>query len=171
MAHRPLLVAALAALTLCAGVGSPGCDSAAVDAPALAAAPEAVGAEIGGRSFTLRTALTPEARFRGLSGVASLPADGGMVFAFPDAAPRTFVMRDCLIPLDIVFLDPGGRVIRSAHMPLDPPGTPERRLTPHGSRYPAQFVVELPGGTLETLNLAEGDPVELPYELLRRAAE
>ena len=171
MAHRSPLTAALAALILSVGVAAPGCDSAAVDAPTLAAAPATVEATIGGRAFTLETALTEEDRFRGLSGVGSLPPDGGMVFAFPDAAPRTFVMRDCLIPLDIVFLDPGGRVIRAAHMPLDPPGTPERDLTPHRSRYPAQFVIELAGGTLETLDLAEGDPVDLPLEALAAAAE
>ena len=136
----------------------------------MAAAPATVEAEIAGRSFTLDTAVTEDERFQGLSGVASLPADGGMVFAFPQAAPRAFVMRDCLIPLDIVFLDPGGRVIRTAHMPLEPPGTPERSLPQHKSGYPAQFVIELMGGTLETLDLSPGDRVELPYEQLRAAA-
>lgn len=147
----------------------PGCDAPAVNATATAV--ETAEATLGGERFTLQTALTPDDRFQGLSGVAELPENGGMVFVFPDAAPRAFVMRDCLIPLDIVFLDPGGRVIRTAHMPLDPPGTPERNLTRYESRYPAQFVIELAGGTLERLDLAPGDSVELPYERLLAAAE
>ena len=57
-----------------------------------------------------------------------------MLFAFPDARERQFVMRDCLIPLDIVFLDPGGRVIRTAHMPLEPAG--HGRAEPHPPRQP-----------------------------------
>ncbi len=165
--RRSLTAATLGCLLGFLGFAS-GCDSAAVDA--VAAAPETVRATIAGRSFTLDTAVTEDERFAGLSGVASLPADGGMIFAFPEAAPRAFVMRDCLIPLDIVFLDPGGRVIRTAHMPLDPPGTRESALTRHESRYPAQFVIELMGGTLETLDLSPGDRVELPYEQLRTAA-
>ncbi|BAM03994.1 DUF192 domain-containing protein [Phycisphaera mikurensis] len=146
-----------------------GCDRG--PAAAVAVAPDTVEATIGGRSFTLQTAVTEEQRYRGLSGVASLPPGGGMVFAFPDAAPRAFVMRDCLIPLDIVFLDPGGRVIRTAHMPLEPAGTPERSLPRYESGYPSQFVIELAGGTLETLRLVAGDAVGLPYEALRAAAE
>lgn len=69
-------------------------------------------------------------------------------------------MRDCPIDIDIIFLDPSGRITAMHHMPAEPPRDPEtepetgvpstdkyeQRLKRYPSRYPAQFVIELAGG-------------------------
>ena len=58
---------------------------------------------------------SPE-RARGLMGRTSLPADAGMVFAFPADTRAAFWMKDTLIPLSIAFYDEGGRIRRILDM-------------------------------------------------------
>lgn len=148
--------------------------------------------KIGGRWFHLELALDDRTRFKGLGGRSHIEADGGMLFVFPDAQPRAFVMRDCAIPIDIIYLDGTGRVVSMHAMQPDPPrteaeqalsppvpGAPEwawvnptyeARLTQYPSRFPTQFVIELRGGTLPGLKLKEGDRIDLPVADLRRQA-
>lgn len=45
---------------------------------------------------------TPDKREIGMMGRTEL--NGGMVFVFPDTQERGFWMKNCLIPLDIIFL-------------------------------------------------------------------
>lgn len=130
--------------------------------------------KIDGEWFHLELALDGQARFKGLSGREHLEPDGGMLFVFPQAADQRFVMRDCVIPIDIIFLDPSGRITAMHHMPVEPPRDPEteplgptgistayeNRLPKYPSRFPAQFVIELAGGTLERLDLEEGEIIE-----------
>jgi uncharacterized membrane protein (UPF0127 family) len=57
---------------------------------------------------------TPRARARGLMH-RSLPNDeSGMLFIFPEAAPRSFWMRNTPGSLDILFADADRRIIRIA---------------------------------------------------------
>lgn len=127
--------------------------------------------EIDGEAFELELALTPKQRYRGLSDVAEIPERGGMLFVFPEAAKRTFVMRRCLVPIDIVFLDAGGRVVAMHEMTVEPYDTPNRELTPYPSRYAAQFAIELRVGWLDRLEVELGDRVELPRETLKARAQ
>jgi hypothetical protein len=147
---------------------------------------------ISGRTFNLELAIDEEKRFRGLSGREVIPADGGMLFVFPRPMATWFVMRDCPVPIDIIFLDPTGRITAMHEMQPDPPraenekeldppfsGAPawswvnqayEERLSKFPSKYAAQFAIELKGGTLPSLNLNAGDKIELDLKgLVARA--
>ncbi len=142
---------------------------------------------ISGKSFHLELALDTQARFRGLSERTYIEPDGGMLFVFPrdQIAVHAFVMRDCPIPIDIIYLDPSGRVVASHAMTAEPPRDPARgegtpadannpqynsRLKGYSSRFPSQFVIELAGGTLAKLNLKEGDVITFDRDaLLKRA--
>ena len=140
--------------------------------------------EINGEWFQLELALDNETRFKGLSGRDHIEPDGGMLFVFPRAASQKFVMRDCLTDIDIIFLDPAGRITAMHHMPTEPPRDPETepldsrglnqdyedRLKKYPSRFAAQFVIELAGGTLERLNLSEGDLIKLDIDGLKARA-
>lgn len=142
--------------------------------------------KIAGKSFYLETAMDGEKRFRGLSERTNIEEDGGMLFVFPNMQSNAggFVMRDCPIPIDIIYLDHGGRVL-TMHAMLpeaprgpgegkpgqrgsDPPSAENElyngRLKQWASRYPYQFVIELKGGKLKTLNLKEGDQVDFDRE-------
>ena len=127
--------------------------------------------QIDGRHFRLELAADPDSRYQGLSGRANIPDDQGMLFVFPHARKRQFVMRDCLVPIDIIFLDPAGRVLAMHEMQVEPKGTPESQLRRYGSRYPAQFAIELAGGTLDELELTQGQKIHLPRDRLVELAE
>lgn len=149
---------------------------------------------ITGKVFKLELAATDEQRFHGLSGRAVVPADGGMLFVFPPrhVARHGFLMRDCPVPIDIIYLDTTGRIVGTHKMVPEPPrseaekvlavppGTPqwnttneayEGRLKKYMSTYPAQFVIELAGGSLDTLNLKDGQKIELDMDRLKKLAK
>jgi len=126
--------------------------------------------EINGEVFTLELAMTDATRLQGLSDRDSIPADGGMLFVFPSEKPRAFVMRRCLVPIDIIFLSPGGKVLATHAMQIEPADRPEDELKRYASGGKTAFVIELAAGSLERLGLEVGDPLELPLlELKRRA--
>ncbi len=142
-----------------------------------------VDVEIGGEGFRLEIADTPDQRVRGLSGRATLAERGGMLFAFPsnDRRERSFVMRDCALPLDLVFLDEEGRVVALHEMEPEPrlpgEGRPgeyvaryEERLTRYSSGEPVQFAIELRGGTVRRLGVAVGDRLRFPRQALAAEA-
>ncbi|MFB6280471.1 MAG: DUF192 domain-containing protein [Haloferacaceae archaeon] len=105
-------------------------------------------------SVTAAVADTPGTRYRGLSGVGSLPEDRGMLFVFGDVAERTFVMRGMEFGLDIVYADADGVITRIHHAPA--PGPNE-----DGSeqRYPGRgrYVLEVVYGWTTDRGVGTGD--------------
>lgn len=137
---------------------------------------------IDGTTFTLELAADGDSRVQGLSGRDSIPEDGGMLFVFPQSQLRYFVMRDCFVPIDIIFLDGAGRVTMTHAMLPEPRqegegevgemnAAYEARLKRYTSRFSAQFAIELKGGMLETLDVSSGDQIDLDTERLRRLAK
>ncbi len=119
-------------------------------------------------TFFLEPALDNETRFKGLSDRTTIDDDGGMIFVFRNSAVRKFVMRDCPIPMDIVYIDTGGRVIAAhAMVPEEPRGENEsdsdyeNRLKRYSSRFATELVIELQAGTIERLGLEEGDVLKV----------
>lgn len=157
------------------------------DGGGLGAAGADVGTvRLGGKDFHLELALDGETRFKGLSGRTFIEPDGGMLFAFPYSGDMQFVMRDCPIPIDIAFLDSTGRITAMHEMTPEPPRTEEEktldpatgmntqyeaRLRKYPSRFDAQFVIEVAGGTLRTLPIKAGDKVDLDVRALKKAAQ
>lgn len=83
----------------------------------------------------------------------SLAADRGMLFLFDHADYQAFWMRNTLIPLDIVYIGPDGRVVsivRNAR-PLDESPLPSGGKT--------QFTLELAAGRAAQIGLLPGDRV------------
>lgn len=160
-----------------------GCSS---DKPKPSAASNIESVKIGGKWFQLELALDNETRFKGLSDRDHIEPDGGMLFVFKEPSVQRFVMRDCPIDIDIIFLDPSGHITAMYHMPVEPPRDDatepidptrgyapkyEDRLKKYSSRFAAQFVIELAGGTLEGLGLHEGDQIDLDVEGLKARAK
>jgi uncharacterized membrane protein (UPF0127 family) len=124
------------------------------DVPAMEL-PRKVTMRIGDQAFTLEVAATDTDRQFGLMYRKSLPPDRGMIFVFPDAAPRSFWMRNTLIPLDILYLDETGRVVSVAQMkPLDESGVP--------SGGAAKYAIELNEGTAKRVNVSAGAKLDIP---------
>ena len=136
---------------------------------------------LGDRSFELELAMARESRRLGLGGRETLAENEGMFFVFPDAQLRRFWMFDCVMSIDIAFIDPIGYVTAIHTMPpeelrgekeslLDY----ESRLPGYSSSYPAQFAIELAPGSFESLGIAAGDRIPIPPERLKtlgKAAE
>jgi uncharacterized membrane protein (UPF0127 family) len=123
---------------------------------------------LSGIAYELELAADPASRERGLSGRTSVDARGGMLFVFPDDAPRVFWMRDCSVDIDIAFLDRTGRVVAAHRMTVEPSRRPDEsqeqywsRLRQYPSRAPARFAVELRAGSLSMLGLTVGSAVDV----------
>ncbi len=136
-----------------------------------------------GENFFLEVAADDTVRVPGLGGRTHIDDDGGMIFVFPRPQILDFVMRDCLIPIDIIYTDPAGRVLTTYTMDIEPPRglgegkagdlsnlKYESRLKKYSSRYPAQFAVELKAGTIQRLGVKEGDKLEFDAETLKKIA-
>lgn len=83
-----------------------------------------------------------------------LPDDWGMLFVFPNAAPRTFYMANTPHALDITFVAADSSVLNTAKYaePFSPDILP--------SEGPAQYVVETPAGFADRYGVAFGDRVQ-----------
>ncbi|MBX3362536.1 MAG: DUF192 domain-containing protein [Phycisphaeraceae bacterium] len=57
------------------------------------------------KPFKLEVAATNEARIKGMGGRTEIPPGTGMLFVFPRAQRLSFLMRDCPIPIDVLFID------------------------------------------------------------------
>lgn len=82
-----------------------------------------------------------------------LDPNAGMLFVFDDTAPRTFWMKNTLIPLDMLFIAADGHIvdIHERAIPLSEDIIP--------SQVPARAVLELNGGTVTRLGIRVGDLV------------
>ena len=74
----------------------------------------------------------------------------GMLF-FMDKGPHSFWMKNCLVSLDIIFID--GKKINVIQHQCKPCKTEE---CPSYEGY-GDLVLELPGGTCEKYNINDGD--------------
>jgi len=104
-------------------------------------------------AFDVELALSNMQRSLGLMYRAELAPNHGMLFIFGDVRTRSFWMRNCLIPLDIIFLNPDGSIINI--VANAEPGTDTQRR----SDGPAKAVLEIPGGRAAELGLQPGDTV------------
>jgi len=139
--------------------------------------PEAVVVEIGDERFTVDVANDDARRIQGLKGVTAISPDGGMIFIFPNNQIRSFWMADCLVDMDVIFLDPQGRVTALHTMKVEPPprtdesrSTYESRLPLYSSTYPAQFAIEFRAGTVQRLGLDVNSKVPLDLTRLKAVA-
>lgn len=140
--------------------------------------PQTMDVTVGEQTFTCRVSADDASRQKGLGGVASLGPTEGMMFAFPDAAPRNFWMVGCIMDIDIAFIDPLGVVTAVHTMPkedLQRDGESiydyEARLKRYPSLSPAQFALEVAPGTLEKLGVKRGSYIEFDRKLLKSIAE
>ncbi len=140
---------------------------------------------ISGKDFHLELALDDATRFKGLSGRESIPADGGMLFVFKQPVTTSFVMRDCPVAIDIIFLDATGRVLTTHTMEAETPRSDEEkvldarglneayeaRLKKYPSEFDALFVIELKGHTLDGMKVKKNDKIKLDVARLKKRAK
>lgn len=107
-----------------------------------------------GRSdFTVELALSEAQRMQGLQGRRRLAADAGMLFDFQGTGPVMMWMKDTYVPLDMLFIDSGGRIVNIAEHTVPLSRTAVR------SAGPVRAVLELNAGTAARLGIRPGDRV------------
>ncbi len=134
--------------------------------------------EIAGVSYpVMELALTDHELRRGLMNRESISPEGGMIFVFNPPSPRSFWMKNTLVPLDLIYVDRNGKVIGMYQMAVEKPRQPgetmeeyENRLSGYPSEGAVQVAIELKAGQIELLGLAIGDVIDLKLpELLKLA--
>ncbi len=154
-----------------AGLALGGCARAPQGGPAV----EIV--RIAGESFELELSVDTMTRTEGLMGRTEIPPGTGMLFVFPAPKVQGFWMGNCLVDIDIMFLDPRGRVTATHRMKAQPPKAPTEddaayraRLGTYSSVLPAQFAIELSAGSLDRLGIAVEQRIELDLDRLKALA-
>lgn len=118
--------------------------------------PVSIRTAAGVRRFNVEVARTDADQQRGLMYRMSLPEDGGMLFPSERAEPRSFWMKNTMIPLDMIFIREDGSIARIAEE------TVPQSLEPVSSGEPVIAVLEIAGGRAAALGIAEGDRVSWP---------
>ena len=147
------------------------------------ASSKTIGVNLVGTLFTLEVAADNDTRYKGLSGRKSIEDDGGMIFVFSRPDIMNFVMRDCLIDIDIIFHDAMGTVVRTHAMKMEAPRGPgegaisetnaayDARLKKWSSGRRSQYVIEIQAGLVAKLGIKPGDQIELDLKKLKRGVK
>ena len=102
--------------------------------------------------FTVEVAATPDQQERGLMFRENLPPNRGMIFPYQPPQEVAFWMENTLIPLDIIFVGAGGKIVRiTKAQAMD--------RTPLPSGAPVIGVLEIRAGRAAELGIKEGDKV------------
>lgn len=105
-------------------------------------------------------AVTSEEQQRGLMFRDEVPVGQGMLFVGRRSSRRSFWMFQCRIPLDMIWLDGGRRIVeivREAPPCRDPA---PRNCPSYGGNVNSVYVLELAAGQADAQGLRLGDPLE-----------
>lgn len=110
----------------------------------------------GSHEIEVEVADTPKEREIGLMNRESLAEGTGMLFDFRENRPVSMWMKNTLIPLDMLFIDKAGTIVRIA-----------RNAKPHSletipSGKPVRYVLEINGGAAAGYGAKAGDKLEHP---------
>jgi hypothetical protein len=111
-----------------------------------------------GSTVHVELATTPAEQAYGLMGRTSLPEGRGMLF-IEAPGKHAYWMYHCKIGLDIVWMDSDHKIVEMS--PDTPPCKGKSSTCPtYGGHEVAQYVLELPVGSIKKHKLAVGGTVE-----------
>jgi uncharacterized membrane protein (UPF0127 family) len=131
-----------------------------------------------GEEWSCELCLDDASRAAGMGARTAFPAGTAMVFVYPKASVLSFWMKDCLIDLDMVFVDVDGKITALHEAKKEPLRTQGQSLAAYESglkRYSsnrrAQFVIEVPAGTIARLKPQLGHKIDLDWKSLAARAK
>ena len=105
-----------------------------------------------GQVIKAETMITSAQLSRGMMYRTSLAPDHGMLFAHATPGSYSYWMYQTLIPLDIIWMDSQHHIIQMV-LNAQPCKTEPSACAQYRSSKPAQFVLELSGGTARKYGL------------------
>ncbi len=108
---------------------------------------------INGAVYHVAVAVSPDTRYKGLSGVQSLGGDGGLLMVYPTDGLHGIVMRGMKVHLDIMWLDQTKTVIHVVKDASPETGEDLVYVPPKEARY----VMEVPAGSTTERGIKAGD--------------
>ena len=106
-----------------------------------------------GKDIEAEVADTEASRNLGLMFRKDLSCDAGMIFVFPDESPRSFWMKNTIIPLSIAFIDSRGVIINIENLY---PGD----MNSKHSAGPAKYALEMNAGWFHKNGVFPGSVVK-----------
>lgn len=123
----------------------------------------------------IQLAITSAEQEKGLMNLTSLREDQGMLFVRDQEEICTFWMKNTRIPLDLIFLDRKGIVVKIIQMPVESPQGPKEtlsqyhhRLPIYSSDIPVAYALELKAGTANVVPIRVGDQIDIQPEKLQK---
>jgi uncharacterized membrane protein (UPF0127 family) len=114
--------------------------------------PLTIHSKSGVHKFTVEVAATPDQQERGLMFRTDVPPNRGMIFPYEPAQEVAFWMKNTLVPLDIIYIRPDGKIGRITKAEA-------MDLTPLPAGEPISAVLEIRSGRAADLGIKEGDTV------------
>lgn len=124
--------------------------------------------KINGESFDAEVAATDATRIKGLGGRTSIGKNEAMLFVFKVSDVQRFWMKDCLMDIDVIYVDREGKITAVHEMKKEAPRGPnesladyEARLKHYSSEKNALYAIEFAPGTISRLGLKPGQTITL----------
>jgi len=112
----------------------------------------------GGQKIRAEVLIRPDDMARGMMFRDSLAPDRGMLFVHPNPGRYKYWMFQCLIPLDIIWMDANRKIVEiSANTP--PCRTEAASCPNYGGNFDSLYVLELAGGMARKYGLKLGDTI------------
>lgn len=127
--------------------------------------PQVVG-ELNGHRINIALARTVLQRTKGLMFAKSLDENKGMLFVYKAPKMMVFWMKNTKIPLDLVFFSPDLQITECIEGMVPGFGKKESELPRYSAKYPAQYALELPAGSIRKFELKPGDVLKIPLTFL-----
>ena len=150
--RRVWLALVLAVGLAAAGAVAPG-PSRAQDRPDFARSTVTIETKHGKHVFKVEMAVTPRELAYGLMFRRKMPLDEGMLLVYDPPEQASIWMKNTILPLDIVFIDPKGRIESIFH------GAKPHSLEAMPSKGVVGAVLELNAGVVRILGIEPGDIV------------
>ena len=110
-------------------------------------------------AITAEVSNSREETSLGLMYRKEMAEDRGMLFVFPNDAPRSFWMKNTYLELDMIFVNSERQVVSVVER-----ATPHTE-TPRKSLAPARYVLEVGGGLASKWGIKPGSKLEVPGPL------
>lgn len=105
---------------------------------------------LGDQELITEIASRPTEIATGMMFRTNMPENTAMIFVFGDAQPRSFYMRNCVVPLSAAYIAPDGTILEIIKLqPGDEVGVQSKSDN-------IQFVIEVPQGWFDRHNIAPG---------------